>query len=61
MLPLAEGRRVALVDDVISSGASIPASGIAKVPTMRIERSARATPGRLRGWKFNRDEANERA
>lgn len=25
------------------------------------ERSALATPGRLRGWKFNRDEANRRA
>lgn len=25
------------------------------------ERSARATPGRLRGWKFNREEANQRA
>jgi Family of unknown function (DUF6364) len=25
------------------------------------EQSARATPGRLRGWKFDRDEANERA
>jgi antitoxin component of RelBE/YafQ-DinJ toxin-antitoxin module len=25
------------------------------------ERSARATPGRLAGWKFNRDEANQRA
>lgn len=25
------------------------------------EASALATPGRLRGWKFNRDEANRRA
>lgn len=25
------------------------------------EQSARATPGRLRGWQFDRDEANERA
>ena len=23
--------------------------------------SARATPGRLRGWRFDRDEANRRA
>ncbi len=25
------------------------------------ERSARATPGRLAGWRFDRDEANRRA
>lgn len=25
------------------------------------EASARATPGRLAGWKFNREEANQRA
>lgn len=25
------------------------------------ERSARATPGRLKGWRFDRDEANQRA
>lgn len=25
------------------------------------ERSARATPGRLKGWRFDRDEANTRA
>ncbi len=25
------------------------------------EQSARATPGRLAGWKFDRDEANRRA
>ncbi len=25
------------------------------------EQSALATPGRLRGWKFDRDEANRRA
>ena len=24
-------------------------------------RSARATPGRLQGWRFDRDEANQRA
>lgn len=25
------------------------------------EQSARVTPGRLNGWRFDRDEANERA
>jgi post-segregation antitoxin (ccd killing protein) len=25
------------------------------------ERSVRSTPGRFNGWKFNRDEMNERA
>lgn len=25
------------------------------------EQSARSTPGRLNGWRFNRDEANDRA
>jgi hypothetical protein len=25
------------------------------------EKSALATPGRLKGWKFNREEANRRA
>jgi antitoxin component of RelBE/YafQ-DinJ toxin-antitoxin module len=25
------------------------------------ERSARSTPGRLKGWRFDRDEANRRA
>ena len=25
------------------------------------EQSARTTPGRLRGWRFDRDEANRRA
>jgi antitoxin component of RelBE/YafQ-DinJ toxin-antitoxin module len=29
--------------------------------TAAFEQSARSTPGRLKGWRFDRDEANRRA